>query len=91
MEATHMIDPDRLNTLFAVMAIAFCLAYKTGVIIAETEQIPIKSHGRRAKSILRTGLDTIQNLLANLSQTYQQFIVLLAKILEKGEPDVKRI
>ena len=25
MEATHLVDYDRLNTLFSVMAIAFCI------------------------------------------------------------------
>ena len=82
MEATHMTDPDRLNTLFSVMAIAFCISYKVGVITAETEKIPIKSHGRKARSILRTGLDTLQNLLANMLIKYNQFKTLLAKILE---------
>lgn len=81
MEATHVTDPDRLNTLFTVMAIAFCISYKAGIITAETEAIPIKSHGRRARSILRTGLDALQNLLANLSQKYYQFKIFLAKIL----------
>ncbi len=81
MEATHMTDPERLNTLFSIMAIAFCISYKAGVITAETEAIPIKSHGRRARSILRTGLDTLQNLLVNMSKKYNQFNIILAKIL----------
>ena len=81
MEATHITDPDRLNTLFSVMAIAFCITYKAGIITAETEKIPIKSHGRKARSVIRTGLDTIQNLLANLSVKYNQFKFILAKIL----------
>ena len=81
MEATHMTDPERLNTLFSVMAIAFCITYKAGIIVVETEPIPLKSHGRRARSILRTGLDALQNLLANLSLKYNQFKNLLENIL----------
>jgi len=83
MEATHIVDPERLNTLFSVMAIAFCIAYNAGVISAQTERIPLKSHGRKAKSILRTGLDTIQNLLASISIKYNEFKQILAKILNQ--------
>ena len=82
MEATHLVDYDRLNTLFSVMAIAFCIAYQAGTIVAETEPIHIKSHGRKAKSILRQGLDTLQNLCSNFSLKYQQFKSLLTKILK---------
>lgn len=81
MEATHMTDHDRLNTLFSVMAIAFCIAYKTGIIANETEKIPIKSHGRKAQSILRKGLDTLQNLLVNIQIKRNEFNRLIRRIL----------
>lgn len=82
MEATHMTQPERLNTLFTVMAIAFCITYQAGIITAETEKIPIKSHGRKAQSILRTGLDKLQNILANISIKYHQLKFILTKILQ---------
>lgn len=91
MEATHIIDPERLNTLFSVMAIAFCVAYKAGVITSGIEPIPIKSHGRRAQSILRTGLDMLKHLIANISSKYRQFKRLLKKILQESYVPILQI
>jgi len=55
------------------MAIAFCVAYEAGVIAEKTEPIPIKSHGYRAQSAFRYGLDKLQNLIANISKKYKLF------------------
>jgi len=66
LEDTHLTDYDRLQTLLCTMAIAFCIAYQTGEISAKTTPPRIKSHGKLAKSIFRTGLDTIRNALANI-------------------------
>ena len=90
MESTHIIDYERLNTLFGVLAIAFCIAYKAGIITAQTEPIPIKTHGRKAQSVLRKGLDALQNLLKNLHLKYNKFKFLLAKILEVGYVPIRQ-
>ena len=66
LEDTHLTNYDRIHTLLCVMAIAFCIAYKTGEITVETTPLSIKSHGKPAKSIFRTGLDAIRNLIANI-------------------------
>jgi len=59
MEDTHMVDADKIEKLLFILAIAFCWAYRTGDIKEIEESVEIKTHGRRAKSIFRKGLDLI--------------------------------
>ncbi len=63
MEDTHVIDADKIEKLIFVLAIAFCWAYCIGDITAKEEPIPIKTHGRRAKSYFRRGLDRIRQAI----------------------------
>ncbi len=60
MEDTHIIDADKIERLMFVLAIAFCWSYRVGDIKALEEPIPIKAHGRTAKSLFRWGLDEIR-------------------------------
>jgi len=74
MEDTHITDPDKIEKLIFVLAIAFCWAYRTGDIHARAEPIPIKSHGRKARSLFREGLDLIRKVILgrkNLSELRQ--------------------
>ncbi len=64
-EATHLKDERRLNTLFAVLAIAFCWASHVGAWRHEVKPIRIKKHQRPAKSIFRYGFDWIRHALFN--------------------------
>jgi len=66
MEDTHMTDADKIEKLLFVLAIAFCWAYRTGDIQAKKEPIEIKTHGRKAKSLFRIGLDFIRRVFLNL-------------------------
>ncbi len=50
-----------------ILSIVFCLAYHTGEIIVLDEPIVIKKHGYRQNSIFRVGLDTLVNILYNIS------------------------
>ena len=50
MEATHITDPKKLETLLVLMAVAAALAAKTGAGAACVRPIPVKKHGRRAIS-----------------------------------------
>lgn len=63
MEDTHITNPDKIEKLIFVLAIAFCWAYRTGDIQARAEPIPIKSHGRKARSLFREGLDLIRKVI----------------------------
>ncbi len=63
MEDTHITDPDKVEKLVFVLAIAFCWAYKMGVIRAKEKPIPIKKHGRKVRSLFREGLNFIRQVI----------------------------
>jgi Transposase DDE domain len=67
LEATHLKDPERLERMIALLTIALCWAFKTGEWLAEQQPIKIKSHGRKAKSIFRVGLDYLRHIFLNLN------------------------
>jgi Transposase DDE domain len=64
-EDTHLQDEKRLNTLFAVLAIAFCWAYHVGAWRHTVKPVRIKKHQRPATSIFRYGFDMIRHALFN--------------------------
>ena len=72
LESTHFQDAERLSKLFALLTLALCWAMQTGKFVAKQTPITIKKHGRKAKSIFRTGLDHIRNLLLNPSADHYQ-------------------
>ena len=63
MEDTHITDPDKIEKLVFVLAIAFCWAYRTGIIRAREKPIPIKKHGRKARSFFREGVNLIRQII----------------------------
>ena len=66
MEKTHLTDSDRILKLLLIVSIAFTWAYLVGDFLHQNiKAIPIKKHGRRAKSIFKYGLDFIANNLLN--------------------------
>lgn len=66
-EDTHMTDLERIKKLFALLAIAFCWAHKTGEWRHEKKPIKIKKHGRPAVSLFRYGLDYIVHAIAKVA------------------------
>ena len=80
MEATHVTMPERMETITAVIAIAFCISYKAGLIETEDKPPPVKSHGRKAISVFRIGLDKIQYSIFNIECNYIYIISMLRKI-----------
>jgi hypothetical protein len=67
LEDTHMTNPEKLKTLLAVLTIAFCLTFKTGLLAARTTPPPTKPHGFPARSIFAMGLDALRKILAAAS------------------------
>ena len=66
LEATHLKHLERIDTLLAVVTLAFAWALKVGEFVhRQRKPIRLKSHGRRQKSVFRTGLDYLRHLLAN--------------------------
>jgi hypothetical protein len=65
LEATHVMDKERLRKLLALMTLAFCWAYRTGQWLTRRDPVKIKKHGRLAKSIFRHGFDHLRRILCN--------------------------
>ena len=85
-EDTHIILPERLDNLMAVMAIAFSWSYRSGDIFNEVEPIQIKSHGDRAKSIFRHGYDYLRRLMMNIRDRADEFFKNLELLLDGKKP-----
>jgi len=73
LEDTHITDPTRLDRLFTVMSLAFVWAYKLGDYVNEYKLIPRKNHGRRIRTIMRTGLMHLKNVISNIHYKYSEF------------------
>ena len=65
LEATHVTDKERLRRLLALMALAFCWAYRIGQWLTRSEALKVKKHGRLSKSIFRHGFDYLRRILCN--------------------------
>ncbi|MCC5833087.1 MAG: hypothetical protein JJU12_08635 [Chlamydiales bacterium] len=63
LEDTHITDPDKIEKVLYVLAIALCWAYRIGDIQDKTKPIEIKAHGRRARSLFREGLNLIRRAI----------------------------
>lgn len=72
LEETHVIEPERLKKLMALLALAFCWAHKVGEWLSQQKALKLKKHGRLAKSIFRYGLNHLRRILCNLSDRFQQ-------------------
>lgn len=68
-ESTHLKNLDKLDTLFALLALAFAWAHAVGEWLhdSKTKVLKLKTHLRREKSFFRHGLDYLDHLLNNLN------------------------
>ncbi|MDR1895508.1 MAG: IS4 family transposase, partial [Prevotellaceae bacterium] len=67
IEDTHLTDLKRIEKLFSIVMVAFAWAYVVGIYINDhIKPITIKTHGRRAKSLFKYGLECIANILLNI-------------------------
>jgi transposase len=65
IEKTHLSDTKRIEKLILLIMVAFVWAYKVGIHIHQKKPIKVKKHGRKAKSIFKTGLDFITKCFLN--------------------------
>ncbi len=72
LEETHLVHPERLKKLMALLAFAFCWAHIIGEWLTQHKPLKIKQHGRLAKSIFRHGFDHLRRILCNLMSRPQQ-------------------
>ena len=76
-ETTHLRASRRLSTLVGVLALAYSLASATGRHLCTDSPIPIKRHGRRARSVFRRGLDHLRHvLLRSQEQIWVELVAL---------------
>jgi hypothetical protein len=68
LEDTHMPDLYKLAMLMSVLAIAFCIAYKTGLWVARIKPPRHKIHGRLQRSIFTFGLNAFRKALVRMSE-----------------------
>lgn len=83
-EATHLVDPERISTLLALVTIAFTWAHRMGEFLHDLiKPIPLKKHGYRLNSFFRHGLDYIRSILnhyhVRLDDFYQSLTVLTCR------------
>ncbi len=73
LESTHFTDAERLGKLLSVLTLALCWAYRLGEELAQLQPLAIKKHGRKAKSIFRTGFDFLRRIVFNLNRHLADF------------------
>lgn len=84
MEATHITNPKKLETLLVLMAVAAALAAKTGAGAAHARPVPVKKHGRRGISHFALGLNVLRKILA--CKITDQVIAFLHALVSKKIP-----
>lgn len=72
-EETHLVDRERIGKLVALLALAFTWAHLVGLWLAQQQPLKVKQHGRRARSLFRSGLDQLQYVLLNLVHQAEAF------------------
>lgn len=65
LENTHLTDIVRIQKLIGLVMIAFIWCYKVGIYLNSIRPIIIKTHGRKAKSIFKYGLNYVAQVLLN--------------------------
>ena len=73
LESTHFTDADRLGKLLSVLTLALCWAYSLGEELAQLQPLKVKKHGRKAKSVFRTGFDFVRRIVLNLNRHQTDF------------------
>jgi len=65
LEETHMSNPQKLDTLFTILALAFVWSHSIGEWLNDKEPIKTLKHGRKAKSLFLYGLEYLARILLN--------------------------
>jgi len=65
LEETHMSNPEKLDTLFTILSLAFVWSHTIGEWLNEKEPIKTLKHGRKAKSIFLYGLEYLARIFLN--------------------------
>lgn len=60
LEDTHLTQAERLNTLLALLALAFTWAYLVGTWLHQQRPLKLKKHGYAPKSLFRRGFELLR-------------------------------
>jgi Transposase DDE domain len=74
LEAIRVSEPERLKKMMALLALSFCWAIKAGEWVAEQRPLKYKRDGRLARSLFRTGLDSLRRVVCNLHCRMQKAV-----------------
>ena len=73
LESTHLQDSERLSKLLALLTLALCWAFSSGLWLAQLNPLKPKKHGRLPKSIFRLGFDSLRHFIFDLHLNSQAF------------------
>jgi len=73
LEDTHFTDGERLCKLFALLAIVTLWAILVGDFLHQQKPIPLKKHGRLAKSIFRYGFNFLRTTFLHIHFKLDEF------------------
>ena len=76
-EETHLTEGERIEKLFALMAIAFCWAHLVGEWLNEIRPLKVKKHQRLEQSIFRYGFDHIRSILLNIHEKVDEYFMII--------------
>jgi hypothetical protein len=72
-ESTHLSEATRVSKLMALLTLAFCWCILQGEALTVGKELKLKKHGYPAKGLFRRGLESLANLLANISCKFKGF------------------
>jgi hypothetical protein len=81
LEATHLTDEKRLEKLLGLLALAFAWSELVGEWRNRRDPLQTKKHGRLQKSRFRYGLDYLRQIMLNLTQRQEDFLVCLQALV----------
>jgi hypothetical protein len=66
LESTHLQHSERLAKLIALLTIALCWCFSSGLWQSIIKPLMPKKHGRLPKSIFHLGFDFLRDIILNL-------------------------
>ena len=85
LENTHITALHKLETLMSVLAIAFCLAYKTGLWLDRIKPPRRKSRGRLQRWLFALGLNAFRKAMVKMARPE-----IVDHIIELFKPTIPR-
>ena len=73
LEATHLSHPQRIPLLISILAVCLLWCVLVGLEKQREKPIAIKKHGRKTISLVRLGLDTLQETILNFPEKWKPF------------------